>query len=125
MCKLGSWKHTRIRRLAEAQNWRCCYCGKLCRLYYNRRKPELMITWDDQATIEHVIPDSVYHGSKYDWLNQVMACGKCNNDRGDYIPWSLWKFLINEFGRNFVGDSIHFSMDNRNKFKMEMCNGIY
>ncbi len=53
-------------RLAEAQNWRCCYCG--CRL-----EPET-------ATIEHVKPRAL--GGSNTWENCAAACDPCNSKRG-------------------------------------------
>lgn len=55
--------------LAEAQNWRCCYCG--IRLGF--MKGEMF------PTIEHVVPRS--KGGGNDWLNLVVACGPCNHER--------------------------------------------
>ena len=50
-------------RLAEAQNWKCCYCGCEMNTDHNSRK---------QATIEHVTPKS--KGGTDDWDNLVIAC---------------------------------------------------
>lgn len=58
-------------RLAEAQNWRCCWCGTEC-----RPEPNLK----DSATIEHVTPKSL--GGSDDWDNLAMACAYCNHKRG-------------------------------------------
>jgi 5-methylcytosine-specific restriction endonuclease McrA len=52
----------RRRRLAEAQNWRCCHCGT---------------TLDfDTATIEHIVPCVL--GGSNDWLNKAVSCLPCN-----------------------------------------------
>ena|ERR1700761_1955247 len=57
-------------RLAEAQNWRCCYCGlRLEKVHPNR------------ATIEHVIPLS--RGGPDKAENMVIACRRCNGRRGN------------------------------------------
>jgi len=58
-------------RLAEAQNWRCCWCGTTCR-------PEP--SHANSATIEHVQPRSL--GGANEWDNYAMACNHCNNKRG-------------------------------------------
>lgn len=61
------WKRTRA---AEAQNWKCCYCG--CDCVETPLKK-------NSATLEHVIPES--QGGTLDMNNVVMACYKCNNKR--------------------------------------------
>lgn len=58
-------------RLAEAQNWRCCWCGEHCHPEPNTPK---------SATIEHVQPRS--QGGSDDWDNLAMACASCNHRRG-------------------------------------------
>lgn len=59
-------------RLAEAQNWRCCYCGVV--MSDRRKDPKFM-------TFEHVIPRS--KGGSTQEANLVMACSTCNHARGD------------------------------------------
>lgn len=61
-------------RLAEAQNWRCCYCGVQMGLY--QRGPT-------QATIEHIIPRSLGGPDRPD--NYAIACHACNQARGNAI----------------------------------------
>lgn len=68
-----------LRRLSEAQNHNCCYCGSEAWLEgiecgVNREK------WNE-ATKEHLIPRS--KGGTYGKYNLVMACNSCNNARGD------------------------------------------
>lgn len=58
-------------RLAEAQNWKCCWCGDLCTPQRNKY---------NSATIEHVTPQS--EGGADDWENYAMSCNRCNNARG-------------------------------------------
>jgi 5-methylcytosine-specific restriction endonuclease McrA len=58
-------------RLAEAQNWRCCWCGRHTSIFRNRR---------DSATVEHVLPKK--HGGTDDWENLAMSCARCNSSRG-------------------------------------------
>ena len=57
-------------RLAEAQNWRCCWCGRHVTLERDRRST---------VTIEHLIPRS--KGGQDTFDNCVMACSKCNGKR--------------------------------------------
>lgn len=57
--------------LAEAQNWRCCWCGDVCIPEPNTKK---------SATIEHVTPKSL--GGANEWENYAMACAECNHRRG-------------------------------------------
>jgi len=64
----GVWVRT---RLAEAQNWRCCWCGRHTSIKRSRR---------DSATIEHVLPKS--QGGTDDWENLAMSCARCNSNRG-------------------------------------------
>lgn len=64
----GVWVRT---RLAEAQNWRCCWCGRHVSIFQGRR---------DSATIEHVLPKS--QGGTDDWENLAMSCARCNSNRG-------------------------------------------
>jgi hypothetical protein len=61
-------------RLAEAQNWRCCWCGVSC-VQDPSDGPTGVL-----ATIEHVIPRG--HGGTDCWFNLVMACYNCNHARG-------------------------------------------
>lgn len=58
-------------RLAEAQNWKCCWCGDACIPEPNRK---------NSATIEHVTPRSL--GGADEWENYAMACAHCNHKRG-------------------------------------------
>jgi hypothetical protein len=58
-------------RLAEAQNWKCCWCGIECIPEPNRK---------NSATIEHVTPRSL--GGADEWENFAMACASCNHRRG-------------------------------------------
>lgn len=57
--------------LAEAQNWRCCWCGVRCVAESNKH---------NSATIEHVTPKS--QGGTDHWSNLAMACNRCNHARG-------------------------------------------
>lgn len=59
--------------LAEAQNWRCCYCGT----HVDKRVPE---THPNHATIDHYKP--IAHGGPRRWSNEITACFVCNTGRG-------------------------------------------
>jgi 5-methylcytosine-specific restriction endonuclease McrA len=59
-------------RLAEAQNWRCCYCG--IRMDGPTNAP-------DSPTFEHIVPRS--RGGADDETNLAVACLSCNNRRGN------------------------------------------
>lgn len=67
-----AWKRRLIRRLCEAQNWKCCYCG---------RSMTLLNHVTLRATIEHVQPRS--KNGRLNWDNCVAACAKCNRERGN------------------------------------------
>lgn len=66
----GSERELRF-RLAEAQNWRCCYCGVQMNRF--RKTPGVV-------TVEHVIPESA--GGKICWETCVAACSACNGALG-------------------------------------------
>jgi 5-methylcytosine-specific restriction endonuclease McrA len=59
-------------RLSEAQNHRCCWCGK---------RMDKTGPFDDRPTFEHVIPLS--RGGEDTPSNLAIACMRCNNDRGN------------------------------------------
>jgi 5-methylcytosine-specific restriction endonuclease McrA len=72
-------------RLAEAQNWRCCYCG--IRMEENR------LGGPDRATLEHVIRKA--DGGCYEERNLVVACFRCNQAKGHEDNelekiWTYW-----------------------------------
>jgi 5-methylcytosine-specific restriction endonuclease McrA len=77
--------------LAEAQNWRCAYCGIACELltFENRFDPNV-------ATIDELEPRA--NGGRRLWINQVMACRLCNNGRDTVRPlrYFLW---VQQYGR--------------------------
>lgn len=68
---MSAWRRRMIRRLSEAQNHRCCYCGV-----------DMVADHLHQhgATIEHVVTRAA--GGKTTWLNLVAACRTCNTKRG-------------------------------------------
>ncbi len=60
--------------LAEAQNWRCCYCGV-------RVKTDGHFNDHRYGTLEHV--HTIFHGGSDHPRNLVMACRWCNGDRSN------------------------------------------
>lgn len=75
---------SRIRRLAEAQNWRCCYCGcethdPITLLDDLDLDPEAPV-----ATVEHLRRVADAGGNTDD--NLVMACVHCNGTRNTMTP---------------------------------------
>ena len=67
----------KFRQIGEAQNWRCCYCGRRTVDEPNRR---------DSATLDHVIPRSRGGANHRD--NLVLSCAECNENKGDWqILW--------------------------------------
>ena len=68
--KRSKWVYTRT-RLAEAQNWKCCFCGS--RMTEVRGK-------NNSVTVEHVIPVTL--GGSDDIENLVASCNACNSNRG-------------------------------------------
>lgn len=76
--KQYTWARRIVRRSflrtsrAEAQNWKCCYCG--CNMSTEAGKKH-------SATLEHVLP--VSKGGTDDPSNLVAACSHCNGKRGN------------------------------------------
>ena len=65
------WRTQSLRvRLAEAQNWRCCWCHQPMAL--ERKRP-------DSATFEHIVPRCMGGPDRIE--NVVIACNDCNNRR--------------------------------------------
>lgn len=79
-------KRAQLVRAGEQQNWRCCYCGNRCEIVATHGVNHGV---KRVATREHVVP--VSHGGGDEDDNIVMACARCNSDRGvsdpyNYIP---------------------------------------
>jgi len=68
--KRSKWVYLRT-RLAEAQNWKCCFCG--CSMTELRCKT-------NSCTVEHVTPKEF--GGTDDPENLVASCYTCNHNRG-------------------------------------------
>ena len=64
--------------LAQRDGFRCAYCARA------------FVDLDD-ATLDHVIPNCVV-GHWQPW-NLVLACGPCNNAKGDGVPLVLMPLL--------------------------------
>jgi len=77
----------RLPILAEAQNWRCCYCGVKCDIGRG--------DWN-AATREHA--QAKAHGGVDCWENEVMACKLCNTGRG-LMPYGQYIAKVAEIGR--------------------------
>lgn len=75
-------------RLAEAQNWRCCWCTKLTVPEPDRK---------DSATIEHVIPRC--EGGPDEWENFAMSCSDCNQRRGVMAVERFLEFIQTPAGQ--------------------------
>jgi hypothetical protein len=70
------WERRKVRaRLAEAQNWRCCYCG--VRMKDTPHDPA-------SATLEAIVPKS-RGGNPFDVDNLAVACLQCNLVRDQEI----------------------------------------
>lgn len=122
-------------RTAEAQNWRCCYCG--VRMFagvpsedifqyaqsiglslkyrgggYNAGSFEHLRTL--RATIEHVIKQE--HGGIWENKNITSSCWWCNNNRGD-IPPTIWYKRVQELVRNRKHP--HYKFINNDSFRLK------
>lgn len=70
-------------RLAEAQNWHCCWCGTEMIPEPNKH---------NSVTVEHILPRS--QGGSDEMENLAAACLHCNNKRGTSgIEDFMQKFL--------------------------------
>lgn len=70
----------RLPILAEAQNWRCCYCGQRC--------VGVGSAYNAPST-EHVTP--LVRGGLRTWKNEVMACSLCNRSRGSLNAMGFYR----------------------------------
>jgi len=68
--KQSKWVYLRT-RLAEAQNWKCCFCG----VYMTEVRGK-----NNSVTVEHVTPKSMGGTDHHD--NLAASCNRCNNSRG-------------------------------------------
>lgn len=65
--------------LAEAQNWRCCYCGVEMTDPPPGRVMKREVIAPTALTIEHLQHRT--HGGQDSWANAVAACHNCNSKR--------------------------------------------
>jgi 5-methylcytosine-specific restriction endonuclease McrA len=79
------------RRLCEQQNWRCCYCGI---------RMEGTGSANDAPSFEHIMPLS--KGGSHELVNLVIACRKCNIERGSEILDV--HLLVDELEQRINGD---------------------
>ena len=70
----------KLRRLCEAQNWRCAYCYV--------RFVTVSRSHDHSPSFDEVIPRS--KGGGRSWANQVAACIGCNGARGTMPARRFW-----------------------------------
>jgi len=75
--KRAQWVYIRT-RLAEAQNWKCCFCG--CYMTELRGKR-------NSCTVEHVTPKEF--GGTDDPENLAASCYACNNNRGSQDAYTF------------------------------------
>lgn len=64
-------------RMWKEQKHQCLYCGGPI------SKNDLL----DSAETEHIIPQSSFHQN---YMNTVLACRTCNQDKGDRTPYQAW-----------------------------------
>lgn len=83
---MSNTKRNFRRRLSEAQNHRCCYCG--CMMGDDPRHPQ-------GATVEHYQAQA--HGGKTTYDNCVAACRTCNEKRGTAHPKKFFASLKRGF----------------------------
>jgi len=98
--RLARWKRRKLAKLSEAQNHRCCYCCGETFLSIPQHPVPQGMSWDQRATIEHIIPISKSIQTNKD-ENLVMACSLCNCLRGDS---DAFEFYIQLRKRNQVVD---------------------
>lgn len=77
------WLYRRLKK----QGGKCFYCG--CRIYIRPPSTPVDIGRERNLemrphTLDHVTPST--KGGKHSGKNLVLACGPCNNDKGDRMP---------------------------------------
>lgn len=82
--KKSKWAYTRT-RLAEAQNWKCCFCGCYMTEIHGKK---------NSVTVEHVIPKSLGGDDHKD--NLAASCSRCNNRRGTKDAYEFRSSDVNE-----------------------------
>lgn len=100
----GVWKRRQLLRLSEAQNHRCCYCGRPTWLGMS----ETPLDGRLRATVEHVVSKSSFRGIGLEGFdrweahshegNLACACKECNNSRGDAVSAEAFHAIRNDPG---------------------------
>jgi len=85
--RLSRWRRRKLWRLSEAQNHRCCYCGR--ETHFNDTGPRIGAA---RATLEHLIPISTPVQTNKD-ENLVMACTECNSLRARSNPIKFFELI--------------------------------
>lgn len=83
----GRSHRPKITVLAEAQNWRCCYCHVPMEPPWGRKGDP----GPSAATIDHYVARGA--GGKAEWHNEVAACVACNSAKGSYSPILFWLLM--------------------------------
>lgn len=82
----NKYSHPEIKsKLLEETNHKCAYC-------------ESKITAIDYGDIEHIEPKKKVPQKTFEWNNLTIACGKCNQNKGEYYNPHL--SLINPYIEN-------------------------
>lgn len=90
--RLSSIRRHKLAQLSEAQGHRCAYCcGETFLLQPGEKIPEGMNKFQ-QATLEHLIPQSEPVQTNKD-ENLVMACSNCNRLRSNYDYMNYFKSI--------------------------------
>ena len=88
-------RRRKLAQLSEAQGHRCAYCCGETFIVQPREKLPKGMSWSQQATLEHLIPQSEPVQTNKD-DNLVMACANCNHLRGDTNYMNFFKAIRRE-----------------------------
>lgn len=82
MCEVAptNKRHKVLHEMHKRQEGRCYYCRRLTRIVCSGTHGQRSDWFADRATIEHIVPRSQGGGKG---KNLVLACGGCNNKKGD------------------------------------------
>lgn len=83
---LPRWETRRL--LAEAQNWRCCYCAVVMT---DGARLRGVVQPGTDASIEHLLQRA--RGGADEWSNLVAACLRCNAMRGVITPLRFFQMM--------------------------------
>ena len=59
----------------------CVYCGQSCKSPTGKINPD-----QNEETIEHFRPRKKFPGERFNWLNLLYACSRCNSHKSDKWP---------------------------------------